>query len=176
MWCMYACNSWAFSPPLATPSYLLNLSQQKHVFPHQFPINILCCRIVKTLVILCLFCSGRYGAEGTAPSKLRSPRWRVRVNSEPYSASSLACTLTGICSIMNPNITARIREKTSLVGPCGIRPAMTGVHRLHGTVQLSFIWKINVYFMAKINQMNIFSGRRGCSFSCAFSAWREETK
>lgn len=92
--------------------------------------------MVRTLVIFCLLCAGRCGAEGTAPNKLRSPRWRVRVNSEPYSATSLACIHTGICSIMNPNMTARNRKITTHIGRCGIR-----VQRLHGTIQLSFTWR-----------------------------------
>lgn len=99
---------------------------KKMFLPHQFPINIPCCRMVKTLVIFCLLCAGRCGAEGTAPNKLRSPRWRVGLNSEPYSATSLACIHTGICSIMNPNMTARNWKITTLTGPRGIRSAMTG--------------------------------------------------
>lgn len=84
--------------------------EKKKRFLHQFPINILCCRTVETLVIFCLLCSGRCSAEGAAPNKLRSPRWRVGATSEPRSATSLACTHTGICSIMNPNMTARKPE------------------------------------------------------------------
>lgn len=122
---------------LSKPSQLRQKNKKiKNVFPHQFPINILCCSMVRTLVIFCLLCAGRCGAEGTAPNKLRSPRWRVRVNSEPYSATSLACIHTGICSIMNPNMTARNRKITTHIGRCGIR-----VQRLHGTIQLSFTWR-----------------------------------
>lgn len=145
-------------------------------FPHQFPINILRCRMVKTLVIFCLLCSGRCGAEGTAPNKLRSPRWRVGANSEPYSATSLACVHTGICSIMNPNMTAWNRKITTLIGPCGIRSVMTGVHWLHGTAQLSFIWKRNAYLMAKNTQMDLlwWDVVVACWFFLCFSAWREE--
>lgn len=99
--------------------------------------------MVKTSMIFCLLCSGRCGAEGTAPNKLRSPRWRVGVNSDPYFANSLACIHTGICSIMNPNMTAQNGKITALIASCGIRPVMTRVHWPHGTIQLLFIWKRN---------------------------------
>lgn len=99
--------------------------------------------MVKTSVIFCLLCSGWCNAEGTASNKLRSPTWRVRVNCDPYFATSLACIHTGICSIMNPNMTAWNGKITTLIAPCGIRSAMTRVHWPHDTIQLSFIWKRN---------------------------------
>lgn len=170
---VFACNFWAGS---FSPSYLSKPpGKKKKVFPHQFPINILCCGMVKTLVIFCLLCAGRCGAEGTAPNKLRSPRWKGGVNSEPYSATSLACIHTGICSIMNPNMTAGNWKITTLIGPCGIRSAVTGVHRLHGTIQVPFIWKRNACLMAKNNQMDLFRWDVVvlCWFFLCLSAWRE---
>lgn len=112
--CLYVCHviSEHFHPITHLILPLKSFSAQKKTLflfhPHQFPINILCCSMVKPLVIFCVLCSEQYGAEGTAPDKLRSPRWRIRANSELFSATSLACTHTGICSIMNPNMTALI--------------------------------------------------------------------
>lgn len=94
--------------------------QKIFFFLHQFPINILGCGTVKTSVIPCLLCSQRCGAEGSAPNKLWSRRRRVSLISELYCATSLACLHTGICSIMNPNVTTKNRKITACNGQCGI--------------------------------------------------------
>lgn len=57
---------------------------------------------------------------------------------------------------MNPNMTAWNQKITTLIGPCGISSAMTGVHWLRSNLLVSFIWKQNVYLMARNNHMNLF--------------------
>lgn len=130
-------------------------TKKKNIFSHQFPINILCCEMERAKHLLDP--SSPVQGEAEAPNKLKSPE--NRVNSEPNSATSLACVHTSNCSITDPNITAWKGKITSLTGSGVIRSAMTKFTDRLTCVNL----ERNVCLTAEDNQVTLFQMVCGCT-------------